>query len=39
VSWWRRLGRRNLIYVAFVVLLIPFGVAMEAAGFDTPEGS
>jgi hypothetical protein len=36
-AWWRRFGRRNLAYVAFVVLLIPFGMVLEATGPTGPD--
>ena len=36
-QWWRRFGRRNLGYIAFVVLLIPFGIALEASGPGGPD--
>jgi hypothetical protein len=35
-SWWRRFGRRNWLYLAFVILLIPFGIALEASGPGGP---
>jgi hypothetical protein len=35
--WWKRFGRRNLAYIAFVVLLIPFGIALEASGPGGPD--
>jgi hypothetical protein len=34
---WRRFGRRNLLYVAFVILLIPLGIALEATGPGGPD--
>ena len=37
VRWWRRFGRRNLGYIAFVVLVIPFGIALEASGPGGPD--
>ena len=36
-SWWRRFGRRNWAYLAFVVLLVPFGIALEASGPGGPD--
>ena len=36
-AWWRRFGRRNLAYVAFVVLLVPFGMVLEASGPGGPD--
>jgi len=35
--WWKRVGRRNIGYVAFVVLLIPFGIALEVSGPGGPD--
>ena len=37
ISWWRRFGRRNWAYLAFVVLLVPFGIALEASGPGGPD--
>ena len=28
ISWWRRFGGRNWAYLAFVVLLVPFGIIL-----------
>jgi hypothetical protein len=36
-SWWRRFGRRNWAYLAFVALLVPFGIALEASGPGGPD--
>jgi hypothetical protein len=36
-AWWRRFGRRNIAYIAFVVLLVPFGIALEASGPGGPD--
>ena len=36
-GWIRRLGRRNIGYILFVVLLIPLGIAMEASGPHGPD--
>ena len=37
-AWWRRFGRRNLCYIALVVLLIPFGMALQGSGADAVHG-
>lgn len=37
ISWWRRFGRRNWAYLAFVILLVPFGIALEASGPGGPD--
>ena len=37
VAWWRRFGRRNIAYVGFVILLVPFGIALEASGPGGPD--
>jgi hypothetical protein len=34
---WKQFGRRNIAYIAFVVLLIPFGIALEASGPGGPD--
>ena len=34
---WRRFGRRNIAYIAFVILLVPFGMALEASGPGGPD--
>ena len=34
---WRRFGYRNIAYLAFLVLLIPFGIALEASGPAGPD--
>jgi hypothetical protein len=31
-EWMAFIGRRNIAYVVFVSLLVPFGMLMEAAG-------
>ena len=31
-EWAALIGRRNIAYVVFVSLLVPFGMLMEAAG-------
>ena len=31
-EWMARVGRRNIAYVVFVSLLVPFSALMEAAG-------
>ncbi len=36
-SWWRRFGLRNWGYLAFVALLVPFGIALEASGPGGPD--
>ena len=36
-TWINRFGRRNIAYILFVILLIPFGVAMEASGPRGPD--
>ena len=36
-SWWRRFGGRNWAYLAFVALLVPFGIALEASGPGGPD--
>ena len=36
-SWWRRFGLRNWGYLAFVALLVPFGMALEASGPGGPD--
>jgi hypothetical protein len=36
-TWWRRFGRRNIAYAAFVVLLVPFGMVLEATGPTGPD--
>jgi len=35
--WWRRFGLRNWGYLAFVALLVPFGIALEASGPGGPD--
>jgi hypothetical protein len=35
--WWRRFGWRNWAYLAFVILLVPFGIALEASGPSGPD--
>ena len=35
--WWRRFGRRNLVYLAFCAVLVPLGLALEAAGPKGPD--
>jgi hypothetical protein len=35
--WWQRFGRRNLLYIAFLLLLVPFGIALEASGPGGPD--
>ena len=35
-EWMAFIGRRNIAYVVFVFLLVPFGMAMEAAGPQVP---
>ncbi len=37
LAWWRRFGRRNIAYIAFVILLVPFGIALEASGPQGPD--
>ena len=37
LAWLRRFGWRNLAYLLFVALLIPFGLAMEASGPHGPD--
>jgi hypothetical protein len=36
-AWWRRVGRRNLAYVVFVVSLVPFGMILEGGGPGGPD--
>jgi hypothetical protein len=36
-AWWRRVGRRNLAYVAFVVSLVPIGMILEGSGPGGPD--
>ena len=36
-EWAARLGHRNIAYVVFVSLLVPFGALMEAAGPKGPD--
>ena len=36
-SWWRRFGLRNWGYLAFLALLVPFGMALEAGGPSGPD--
>jgi hypothetical protein len=36
-AWWRRFGRRNLAYIAFVALLVPLGMVLEATGPAGPD--
>ena len=35
-KWGALVGRRNIAYVVFVSLLVPFGMLMEAAGPQAP---
>jgi len=35
--WWRRFGWRNWAYLAFIILLVPFGIALEASGPGGPD--
>lgn len=37
VSWLARFGRRNVAYIVFVVLLVPFALALEASGPQGPD--
>jgi hypothetical protein len=37
LRWWSRFGRRDLGHIVFVVLLIPFGIALEASGPGGPD--
>ena len=37
LRWWRRFGRRNIGYLAFVVSLTPSGIALEATGPGGPD--
>jgi hypothetical protein len=36
-EWAALIGRRNIAYVVFVSLLVPFGMLMEAAGPQGPD--
>jgi hypothetical protein len=36
-KWVALIGRRNIAYVVFVSLLVPFGMLMEAAGPHGPD--
>jgi hypothetical protein len=36
-EWAALIGRRNIAYVVFVALLVPFGALMEATGPQGPE--
>jgi hypothetical protein len=36
-EWMAFIGRRNIAYVVFVSLLVPFGMLMEAAGPQGPD--
>jgi hypothetical protein len=36
-EWAALIGRRNIAYVVFVSLLVPFGMLMEAAGPRGPD--
>ena len=36
-EWVALIGRRNVAYVLFVSLLVPFGMAIEAAGPKGPD--
>ena len=36
-EWAALIGRRNIAYVVFVSLLVPFGTLMEAAGPQGPD--
>ena len=36
-EWVSLIGRRNIAYVVFVSLLVPFGMLMEAAGPPGPD--
>jgi hypothetical protein len=36
-NWWRRFGLRNWGYLAFLALLVPFGMALEASGPGGPD--
>ncbi len=38
-EWMAFIGRRNIAYVVFVSLLVPFGMAMEAAGPQGPDSA
>jgi hypothetical protein len=35
-EWMGFIGRRNIAYVVFVSLVVPFGMLMEAAGPQDP---
>jgi hypothetical protein len=37
LPWWRRLGRRNILYVLFVALLIPASIWLESTGPGGPD--
>jgi len=37
LPWWRRIGRRNILYVLFVVLLIPASILLESTGPSGPD--
>jgi hypothetical protein len=37
IPWWRRFGRRNIAYLIFLMLLVPFGIALEASGPRGPD--
>jgi len=36
-EWMAFIGRRNIAYVVFVSLLVPFGMLMEVAGPQGPD--
>jgi hypothetical protein len=36
-EWAALIGRRNIAYVVFVSVLVPFGMLMEAAGPQGPD--
>src|SRR5260370_1999500 len=36
-EWVSLIGRRNIAYVVFVSLLVPFGILLEAAGPQGPD--
>ncbi len=35
--WWQRFGRRNIAFLIFLALLVPFGIALEASGPRGPD--
>lgn len=37
LPWWRKIGRRNIAYVAFVALLIPAAIWLESTGSQGPD--